>query len=199
MYYLAILLLLSGCSKIDHIIEEEIIRQASVSQNPITQAYTQYMIPEGAHYATNNAYTPIETAELKFLVKFDSSAIYTSRQAVNQYDINKLYGFSDNGKDHHQYSARFGWSWNKNALHLYAYVYNKGKPESKELGAVAIGSEVVCSIKVVESNYIFRFNNKEVLMPRKSTTPIAKGYQLYPYFGGDETAPHTVTISIKNL
>ena len=199
MYYLAFLLLLSGCKKIDHLVEKEFIRQSSVSQKPLLQVYIPYFIPKGEHFANNNAYAPVETSELKFIVKFDSSAIYTSKQAVNQYDINKLYGFSDNDDDHHQFSARFGWSWTKNALHLYAYVYNEGAVTKTELGTVSIGSENVCRIAVSGSNYIFSVNDTQVSVPRKSITPSAKGYLLYPYFGGDETAPHNITILIKTL
>jgi len=36
-------------------------------------------------------------------------------------------------------------------------------------------------------------------MPRESTTTMAEGYQLYPYFGGDETAPHDIFIWIEKL
>jgi hypothetical protein len=36
------------------------------------------------------------------------------------------------------------------------------------------------------------------LMPRAAATVKAKGYRLYPYFGGDETAPHDITISIRD-
>lgn len=197
--YTALLLLLGGCKKIDHLVEKEITRQSSVSEKPALQAYIPFIIPKGEHYATNNVYTPIETYELKFMVKFDSSAIYTSKQAVNQYDINKLYGFSDNDAHHHQYSARFGWSWTKNALHLYAYVYNEGLINKTDLGTVAIGAENRCTISISGSNYIFRVNESKVSVPRKSTMPAAKGYLLYPYFGGDETAPHNITIQIKNL
>jgi hypothetical protein len=58
---------------------------------------------------------------------------------------------------------------------------------------------VVCSIKITEGNYLFTANEKSVTLPRKSTTPKSKGYQLYPYFGGDETAPHDVKIWIRSL
>ncbi len=37
------------------------------------------------------------------------------------------------------------------------------------------------------------------LLPKLSTTPLAKGYLLYPYFGGDEVAPHDINIWIKTL
>lgn len=198
-YCVALLLLLNGCKKIDHIIEQEIIRQPSAAQRLASFSFTPYLIPEDAHYALNNTYMPVETTELKFAVMFDSSAIYTSRQAVNQHDINKLYGFADNNKDHHQYSARFGWNWINKALHLYAYIYNEGKVQSKELTTIAIGEETECSIKISGTEYLFRVNEQLTRMPRKSTTPSAQGYLLYPYFGGDETAPHPISILIKNL
>jgi hypothetical protein len=118
---------------------------------------------------------------------------------INQYDINKLYGFSDNNADHHQFSARFGWRWSDNALRLFAYVYNNGIVISKELGSVTIGKEVNCSIKVGEAIYTFIIDEITEYLPRSSTTSLAKGYLLYPYFGGDELAPHDINIWIKAL
>jgi hypothetical protein len=194
----SILLLLCSCNKaVDAIVEKTISSPADKSIP--TSGFTQYTIKSGQHYVSNNNYKPIEIDELKFAVRFDSSAIYQTVAPVNQYDINKLYGFSDNNTDHHQYSARFGWAWNKGALRLYAYVYNGGKVTSKELGPIAIGTEVVCSIKVKGNTYIFRWNDKEIVMPRHSTIPKAKGYLLYPYFGGDETAPHDVNVWIRTF
>ena len=161
--------------------------------------YNEFIIPSGQQYATHRPVKQVEVTEMKFVVKFDSSAIYKTATAVNQYDINKLYGFSDNDSDHHLFSARFGWSWNDGALRIYGYVYNNGIRISKELGVVTIGDEISCSIKVSENNYIFTLNDKSDSLPRTSTTAVGKGYQLYPYFGGDETAPHDIHIWIKPL
>ena len=136
---------------------------------------------------------------MRFVVKFDSSAIYTTSNAENQYDINKLYGFSDNGELHHSFSARFGWRWSDKALRLFAYVYNEGLVTSKELATIALGSEISCSIKVTNTNYLFTVDGATTPMSRSATTQKAKGYQLYPYFGGDELAPHQINIWIKNL
>jgi len=36
-------------------------------------------------------------------------------------------------------------------------------------------------------------------MSRASSTATAVGYKLYPYFGGDEAAPHDINIWIKEL
>jgi hypothetical protein len=110
-----------------------------------------------------------------------------------------LYGFSDNNADHHQYSARFGWRWSDKALRLFAYIYNKGLVTSQELTTIEIGSEVICSIKVTSTNYLFTVNDITTQLPRMATTEKAKGYQLYPYFGGDEVAPHQINIWIKNV
>jgi hypothetical protein len=193
-----ILLLLCSCNKTDDAMVEKTI-SLPVVNSISTSGFTQYTIQRGQHYVSNNTYKPIETDELKFAVRFDSSAIYQTLAPVNQYDINKLYGFADNNTDHHQYSARFGWAWNKGALRLYAYVYNGGKVMSKELGAISIDTAIVCSIKVKGNTYVFSWNDQEVVLPRLSTLPKAKGYLLYPYFGGDEAAPHDVNVWIKTF
>lgn len=169
----------------------------SVGTTPTSKEFVKYTIAKGEQYCDKNNLQVVNYSELSFVVKFDSSAIYNTVNPANQYDINKLYGFSDNNADHHQYSARFGWRWSDNALRLFGYVYNKGVMTFKELGAVAIGSENTCSIKVTAGAYIFTLNGITQTMPRLSTTSKGSGYKLYPYFGGDELAPHTISIWIK--
>src|SRR5215216_2739707 len=88
------LLLLTSCNKaIDDLIEN----QLSSSQK--TSDFILYKIKQGEHYTVNNAYKQVELSQLKFMVRFDSSAIYETEAGINQYDINKLYGFSDNKQD----------------------------------------------------------------------------------------------------
>ena len=36
-----------------------------------------------------------------------------------------------------------------------------------------------------------------VYIPRSSTTAKGDGYELYPYFGGDEIAPHDINVLDK--
>lgn len=161
--------------------------------------FVTYIIKAGGHYASHDLYKPVVTQNFSFLVRFDSSAIYQSVKAENQYDINKLYGFSDNDSAHHRFSARFGWRWSNDALRLFGYVYNAGVVSSTEIGAVSIGATLQCSISVAADHYDFYCNEYHRTLPRKSTTPKGEGYLLYPYFGGDEVAPHDVTIAIKDL
>lgn len=188
-------LILQGCTKT---IKADVEQKRSASRTFLTD-FLVFSIKQGEHFASNNFYKPIDISELKFIVRFDSSAIYRTKAEENQYDINKLYGFSDNNSHHHQYSARFGWGWVDNALRLYGYVYNEGKLSKKEIGTVAINKEITCRISINGDNYIFSINDVPISMPRNSKGSLARGYMLYPYFGGDETAPHDIKIWIKNL
>lgn len=188
---LAIVFMASSCNKV----AESIINKAGSDNKG---QFTQYIIRQGEQFCQGNNYVAVETPELKFTVRFDSTAIYKTKDPVNQYDINKLYGFSDNNSDHHNYSARFGWRWSDNALRLFAYVYNKGVVTSTELTTVTIGSDIPCSIKIAGDKYIFSVNDMKVEMPRASITDQARGYRLYPYFGGDELAPHEIHVWIRN-
>ena len=173
-----------SCSKIDLTPKNKIVNSV-------------FVIYQGNHYCEANNYRKVETDELRFTVKFDSSAIYQTALPENQEDINKLYGFSDNESDHHVFSARFGWRWSNQALHLFTYVYNNGELSYQEIGTIEIGTEYTCSIKVKATSYIFSINHITLETPRSSTTVMAKGYKLYPYFGGNEVAPHDIRIRIQ--
>ena len=162
-----------------------------------TTLFTKYTIRAGQNYCDENKFTATSYSQLNFIAKFDSTAIYSTVNPDNQLDINKLYGFSDNNSTHQQFSARFGWRWSDNALRLFGYVYNNGIRDSKELGIVKIGAENSCSIKVNPKSYVFTLNGAVDSLPRTSTTTKANGYKLCPYFGGDEPAPHTIYIWIK--
>ncbi|MGZ8542180.1 MAG: hypothetical protein ACXWV6_16125 [Chitinophagaceae bacterium] len=70
---------------------------------------------------------------------------------------------------------------------------------SKEITTVLPGQEVSCSIKISGSTYIISGKGVSVTLPRGTTAAKASGFQQYPYFGGDEVAPHDISIYIKPL
>lgn len=158
--------------------------------------FTRYLIRKGNHYCDQNAVKSVSTSEMKFTAKFNTSAMYTTIDPVNQYDINKLWGFSE-GLNHQYNSARIGWNYYGNALRLHAYVYSKGVRYSQEITTIPVGAEIACGIKLSGSKYLITANGITVTMPRGLSTSRASGYQLYPYFGGDETAPQDITIDLK--
>jgi hypothetical protein len=190
---------LAACTKsVDNVINGVPVKSVIAAITDSSQ-FIKYTILKGQQYCDKRTYQAVKYDQLSFTVKFDSSAIYKTTDLKNQNDINKLFGFSDNNAAHHEFSARFGWRWSNNALHLFGYIYNNSVMSNRELGTVTIGSENNCTIKVSDSTYIFTVNNKSVTMPRASKTLKAEGYKLYPYFGGDEMAPHTISIWIKEL
>jgi hypothetical protein len=157
-----------------------------------------YTIRQGQHYCDQNAFVLKSVAEMKFKVWFDSSCIYTTTIPANQYDINKLYGISE-GLNHQVNSARIGWRWSDDSLRLFGYVYKDSIRYSQEISAIPIGAPADCSIRMNGNQYDCSVNGIHVFLPRSSSDSVASGYLLYPYFGGDETAPHLITIKIKNL
>lgn len=161
--------------------------------------FTRYTIGAGQQFCSGNTFLQTSYSELKFIARFDSTAIYTTTDPVNQYDINKLYGFADNNAHHQQFSARFGWRWSDQKLRLFGYVYNNGVRDSRELGVINIGEEINCSIRITATSYIFSMNGIVETLLRTATTVKAEGYRLYPYFGGNEFAPHEINIWIKEL
>jgi hypothetical protein len=186
-----VLLVLQSCSKN----EVSIPAQPAV---PAPEQFTTYTIPAGAHYCDQSTIKPVTVTQMLFRVKFDSTAIYSTVDPQNQYDINKLFGFTE-GQDPHINSARIGWSYNDGALRLYAYAYKNGQRLSQEISTIGIGETVACLIKPEGNTYLFKVDQKEVRLGRALSTLSVSGYQLFPYFGGDETAPHLVRIFIKEM
>lgn len=190
-----VLLVCTSCQKNVNVTTEVIAPKDTTS----VISGTVYTIFEGQQYCDKNNYIPVNLTELKFKVKFDSSSIYKTVLTTNQADINKLYGFSDNNALHHDYSARFGWRWYNNALEIFAYNYNNGLVSFQKIGNAKIGIEETYSIKVLAESYVFTFGETILNMPRSSKTLTGVGYKLFPYFGGTETAPHTIKIWIQEL
>jgi len=193
LFALTPIVMLSSCSKVVENVKDRFGANAPVKQ------FVEHVIVQGSHYGNKSGYKSINTNEMKFSVQFDNSAMYQTANPENQGDINKLYGFSDNNQEHHTNSARIGWRWYNNQLQLFAYVYNNTVESDRLITSVPLNQEINCSIKVQGDSYIFNVNGATVTMPRASTTTGAVGYQLYPYFGGDEVAPQDIKILIKDL
>lgn len=165
----------------------------------VTDSFTTYIILKGNNYCENNSYPPFKQNSLEFNVIFDSSCIYENADPVNQADINKLYGFSDCNTFHHANSARFGWNWMNDKMHIHAYCYADSVRFYKELGTVELDKEIACSIELLPGKYVFTLNGKKDTMLRHCDDSIASGIKLFPYFGGDEPAPNDIRIRIKEM
>ncbi len=178
---------------------------ANRGPKPTTSTFTKYTIQQGAHECDQRSLKSVSGTSMNFIAKFDSTAIYPAviTDYNHAYDVNKLYGFSE-GFNNQYNSARIGWRWLNDELQLFAYVYVNGTllrdPVSYDppfIKSIAIGAEVNCSIAISGSNYIFTVDGVVVKTVRGTTASKYSGYQQYPYFGGNLTAPHLINIYIK--
>lgn len=159
--------------------------------------FQTYTIPAGAHSGTIKA-AALSSTELVSTVIFDESAIYTTANPENQWDTNKLIGFSDCNSHHHQNSARFGWRWTDNLLEIIAYCYVDGERVIRKIGEVNINEENTYRLRLEKDAYVFQINN-QVPYTVKRENDCDKGfyYMLWPYFGGQEVAPHNISIKMR--
>lgn len=182
------ILFLSSCDKIESVLP---------IQPPEAGELSTFHIAKGKHESMKD-FQLFDGYSLKFKVRFDETAMYTTKAKENQADINKLYGFSDCGTHHHENSARIGWRWYNQQLELHAYAYVDGKRKTEFIKAIPFDSFVECEIAVLDNEFLFRVGDKEVKITRACTLDPG-GYRLYPYFGGDEVAPHDINIDIQEM
>ncbi len=157
--------------------------------------YERHLIRKGDHSSTIRLEL-LDRDYLAYHVIFDSSAIYQCKTQENQWDTNKLFGFADSDEHHQKNSARFGWRWLDGQLEILAYCYVNGERVIEELGTTAIGASNYYEIQLTSSHYVFRFRNVIHRVSRKHSGSGAH-YLLFPYFGGDERAPHDIMIMMK--
>lgn len=145
--------------------------------------------------------------------RFSNSCAYDI--GADQTDMNKLIGiglfdkpfkemFDNMSAPHHIDSARIGWYYNEGKIHLHTYCYVNGvKPHHniaelmKYICTVELEQEFTWSLKINydTKQYLFNINDSEVAIP--FTHNKQKGYLLYPYFGGNISAPHTMDIYLN--
>lgn len=167
---------------------------------------TQYKIKQGNHYCSGIKFFPhFGQKFISRIVEFDYTSEY-DHGTVDQLDINKLFGISYGY--HHNNSARFGWrslGWDSNKIEILAYCYVDGHRIRKNeadisLGIVNINQLYEYTIYTADDAYYLSVKQHQTLIKRTKIPHNGVtwwGYHLYPYFGGNLPAPHTIKIYIK--
>ena len=161
----------------------------------ITDKYKTFTIREGKHRSTNALNYSKDTV-FGWDIEFDSSAIYKTVDSLNQLDINKLIGWSDCSTSHMENSIRFGWRWLNDSLEIHWFKHEHGKFSFDLIKRVSICEEHYYEMTITTWDYKLSVDGTYVHIP-KNCPDRYRRYQLYPYFGGDEPAPHKITIKIK--
>jgi len=141
--------------------------------------------------------------KFSYKIKFDKNCLY-NLEGVDKWDINKLCGVNTSC-GHHIQSARFGWRCmdGKN-IEILAYCYNDKKRiggfVDYILGTVKPGEIFECSIAIEDNEFILSLKkDSEISIKKleKSNTSWKFKYFLFPFFGGNMTAPHKMNIWIE--
>lgn len=165
----------------------------------------EYLIPSGQHesrvqngFAADKIRT-LKSNDFSFTARFDESVRYDLGNN-NQYDINKLMGFSDCNSLHHENSIRFGWRYSieKDNIEIFAYAYSNSVMNYQYMGDVAINETAFYQIQITEHTFLLQING-DLSFELERTANCDKGlyYMLFPYFGGNEVSPHDVSIFIE--
>ena len=155
-----------------------------------------YKIKKGHH--RSNSFLPKLTfkTEISFDLCFNESALYEYTN-FDSVDWNKAYGFSDSWSKHHTNSARIAWRCKNGKLQLAAYVYLFKERIATSLGYFPLNTWIPCSIKLIGDSYLFIVNGVPHRVPRNPINERGLKYMLKPYFGGNNSAPHNISIVIK--
>ena len=155
---------------------------------------TEYIIKKDQHESIINI-APLYGGGIKGSCKFDQSAIYDLGNE-NQGDWNKLIGFSEDIRIHEN-SARISWRWNleNEQVELGYYCYVKGDTIKGHLKYVDIGEAFQFMIRddQEKQNYVIDiFGTYKTVNHGQEFDD--KKFWSYPWFGGDEVAPHDIKI-----
>lgn len=159
-----------------------------------------FKIKKGRHYSNGFIHKLMNffhnNDRMSYFCTFNDSAIYTDT-TQDKYDVNKLFGFSIG--QHHINSYRFGWNVLDNQIHIYAYSYINAKRVIQEICVIEKDKTYKFIIKVKDGKAVFtvidgNYNLKQAIQPALKNRHF--GYQLWPYFGGNKTAPKDIFIEL---
>jgi hypothetical protein len=118
----------------------------------------------------------------------------------DQSDINKLFGIGYLPW-HHQNSVRFGWRYvhETDKIEIFAYWYSSGVRHWQSMYSVELGRWYDYSmVNDSDSHQLIIYDKDGVPLARYAVElkPKFFGYKLFPYFGGNKKAPHTMRINM---
>lgn len=166
-----------------------------------------YLIKQGNHYCNVSIFDRLfsigyNVKKISFRFKFHKECWWTPARNSDDNDLNKLYGISYGLNSDHVNSVRLAWKPDFNVsgkIDVYGYIYDE-LPNSQHLSQyiASVQTETDCTAVITNNGnkYDFVVNSANAEMPNTHTDS-GFCFRLYPYFGGNNTAPHDMTIEIE--
>ena len=168
-----------------------------------------YTIKKGNHYCSANIFQKIGGIGWnirKFSLRFTmrSSCWWAPMRNNDDHDQNKLTGMVY-GLNVHGNSVRLTWVPDfeaKGMIRISGYVYDKKTTDpkftTKYITTVPVEQPVMATFENLGSEYEITVNGISIRMDNVHGDP-KLCYRLYPYFGGNNTAPQDMVIDIEYL
>lgn len=94
--------------------------------------------------------------------------------------------------------VQIGWMGQSDSVRLYAYYYINSVRDSAYLYSAAYGHEIECQVSISRDSYFMRVDGH--VWVKYLDSPIAKNkfkpVLLYPYYGGEESAPEECEVCL---
>jgi len=106
---------------------------------------------------------------------------------------------SDFGVRDQKYSVRSGWRYLNEQLELCWLRHEEGRHSSATIRTIEPNTVYSAMIDITTFYYVIVINSDTTMVRRRPEGywGLIRRYYLYPYFGGNEYAPHDITIKIK--
>ncbi len=162
----------------------------------------KFSIKKGKHFSNRFKFGLSFNKKLMFAAKFNPNCLYSIEGADGQ-DINKLYGLSDDW-DHMKNSIRIGWRCLDNKeIELFYFAHLDGQMKYEKIISVKPNEVFYVKILILDKKYSVdvRYNNKNYSkdIKRVSKWNLLPRYYLKFYFGGNEVAPHNMSVEINDV
>lgn len=129
-------------------------------------------------------------------VRFNSNCVYNLNSA-DQEDTNKLFGIGYLWSPHTD-SARFGWLYKDGQIQINAYLYISGRRVIEKICSVPLQVSFIYTMTIGGGFYSLMVQEVSgVILGRKDYLFTHNNKIAYPmgvYFGGNQPAPHDMTI-----
>jgi len=166
-----------------------------------------YQIKKGNHYASMSIFEKIgaigwnvKTLSMRFV--FRKECWWATPRNQDDYDQNKLAGIGF-GTNHHNNSVRLTWVPdfdNQGMIKVYGYTYDEKKQDPKFamtfVKSVHVQETVNGRIESRDGGYFITVADVTVKMDNVNNDP-GLCFRLFPYFGGNNTAPNDMVIELE--
>lgn len=159
-----------------------------------------YIIKAGEHFSAHPIKPYLGKTSFTVTVNFDESCRY-NLDSIDQLDVNKLFGISFG--NHEDNSIRLGWAYNLDTLKMdiFTYTYEDGARKINKIGSCNLSVDIVIKLKLDFSGGTYQTTSLISIPEEQVFTykypALRMGYYLYPYFGGNNPAPHDMIIYME--